>query len=624
MTIPVPQEPDDPRYVANGIDADGNLTFKQVGIEDINYTGRFGALATSTTENTISIGEKFFTLDFDDGKFRVGDDILITALDPDCFMWGEIIGSDTVASPLRLRVYVDDISSLTGTFSGWTLQVVARPKPGIEKDTSTSSVDPTGAGPFTFTVTASKFFPLGGTLLIKPTTDRSLALLGKVKAYSSTSLVVEKTFTNATVSQSYTSWAIALLDAPTTALTITEQEGLRIFWDDFDTIAITPGRIRDSTDTIDLVLPSRIVKDFSATFAAGDGNGSQVAVAGAGTISTSGTTVTGTGTNFLTILSPNITPYDYGTTGINGTYDVTSPSDLAPVITTSTISAPITVSNNTSGTSTGSMGVSGVSWTRGGWAGNNPSAVELWYSVVLIRKDADGSIDVCMSSVTPSGNPDLPSGYTYFRLIGMVTVDDSGTVNNVYQRRSVAPFSVMGRTGNQYDWPVKISTTSGSAAVLRESGGAIGWGTVATAGIADDAVSNAKLANMAQATFKGRASGAGTGDPTDLTATEALTIIKTVDGSGSGLDADTLDGSEASAFAQNAFKTIAVSGQSDVVADSPTDTLTLAAGSNITITTNATTDTVTIEASGGGTSFPADMGLITESATITFDLGTIA
>lgn len=50
------------------------------------------------------------------------------------------------------------------------------------------------------------------------------------------------------------------------------------------------------------------------------------------------------------------------------------------------------------------------------------------------------------------------------------------------------------------------------------------------------------------------------------------------------------------------FKTIAVSGQSDVVADSATDTLTLIAGSNITITTNATNDSITIAstATGGG------------------------
>lgn len=53
-----------------------------------------------------------------------------------------------------------------------------------------------------------------------------------------------------------------------------------------------------------------------------------------------------------------------------------------------------------------------------------------------------------------------------------------------------------------------------------------------------------------------------------------------------------------------AFPTISVSGQSDVVADSSADTLTIAAGSNITITTNASTDTITIAASGGGGGTP--------------------
>jgi len=52
-----------------------------------------------------------------------------------------------------------------------------------------------------------------------------------------------------------------------------------------------------------------------------------------------------------------------------------------------------------------------------------------------------------------------------------------------------------------------------------------------------------------------------------------------------------------SVTAPNTFGTIAVTGQNSVVADSTTDTLTLAAGSNITITTDDTTDTVTIAAS---------------------------
>lgn len=45
--------------------------------------------------------------------------------------------------------------------------------------------------------------------------------------------------------------------------------------------------------------------------------------------------------------------------------------------------------------------------------------------------------------------------------------------------------------------------------------------------IANDAVTNAKAANMAQDTIKGRASGAGTGDPTDLTATQVVDILET-------------------------------------------------------------------------------------------------
>lgn len=44
----------------------------------------------------------------------------------------------------------------------------------------------------------------------------------------------------------------------------------------------------------------------------------------------------------------------------------------------------------------------------------------------------------------------------------------------------------------------------------------------------------------------------------------------------------------------NSFETISVSGQDDVVADSSTDTLTLAGTTGITITTNKTTDTITI------------------------------
>ena len=57
------------------------------------------------------------------------------------------------------------------------------------------------------------------------------------------------------------------------------------------------------------------------------------------------------------------------------------------------------------------------------------------------------------------------------------------------------------------------------------------------------------LADQAQATVLGRASGAGTGAPSALTAAQLVAVVATADGTGSGLDADTVDGYEASALA---------------------------------------------------------------------------
>jgi len=56
----------------------------------------------------------------------------------------------------------------------------------------------------------------------------------------------------------------------------------------------------------------------------------------------------------------------------------------------------------------------------------------------------------------------------------------------------------------------------------------------------------------------------------------------------------------ATATQSNSFSTIAVAGQSNVVADSSTDTLTLVAGPNITLSTTAGSDTITISATSGG------------------------
>ena len=66
-----------------------------------------------------------------------------------------------------------------------------------------------------------------------------------------------------------------------------------------------------------------------------------------------------------------------------------------------------------------------------------------------------------------------------------------------------------------------------------------------------------------------------------------------------------------------------MAGQSDVVADNATDTLTFAAGSNMTITTNAGSDTITFASSGGGGG--TDVGITTNlSGSFTASAGTAA
>lgn len=103
-----------------------------------------------------------------------------------------------------------------------------------------------------------------------------------------------------------------------------------------------------------------------------------------------------------------------------------------------------------------------------------------------------------------------------------------------------------------------------------------------------------------------------------------LGTLSTQDGTFSGTSSGTNTGD------QNIFQTIAVAGQSDVVADTTTDTLTLVAGSGITLTTNATSDSITIAAtsggggtvtsvavSGGTTGLTTSGGPITTSGTIT-------
>ena len=85
------------------------------------------------------------------------------------------------------------------------------------------------------------------------------------------------------------------------------------------------------------------------------------------------------------------------------------------------------------------------------------------------------------------------------------------------------------------------------------------------------------------------------GDNVSITtdpANDSVTINSTGGGGGGGGEAN-----------QNAFSTVAVTGQNDIIADTTTDTVTFVAGNNMSITTDTNNDSITFAASGSATSF---------------------
>lgn len=99
--------------------------------------------------------------------------------------------------------------------------------------------------------------------------------------------------------------------------------------------------------------------------------------------------------------------------------------------------------------------------------------------------------------------------------------------------KDIAGLSVLGRAANTAGALAAITGTDGQ--VLRVSGTALGFGTIATAGIADDAVTYAKVQDVsATSRILGRAT-AGAGVIEELTGTQVGTIVGSATTSASGI-----------------------------------------------------------------------------------------
>ena len=99
---------------------------------------------------------------------------------------------------------------------------------------------------------------------------------------------------------------------------------------------------------------------------------------------------------------------------------------------------------------------------------------------------------------------------------------DAGSARNVVIfTGSLSGFGVAGTNSSTTTLVITETGATPSGTILGDLAGST-WPTL---NVANDAITNAKLANMAQATIKGRDLAAGTGDPTDLSPTQVLSVL---------------------------------------------------------------------------------------------------
>lgn len=152
----------------------------------------------------------------------------------------------------------------------------------------------------------------------------------------------------------------------------------------------------------------------------------------------------------------------------------------------------------------------------------------------VCTSNAGGTIGVTAmnwSQFSGAGTYTATGGIT---LTGSVFSITTNGIDNTMIRQGGA-LSVIGRSANSTGNVADIQATGSTDYVLRESGGTIGFGQVATAGIANSAVTYAKIQNVsATSRFLGRIT-AGAGVTEELTGTQATTLLDTFTSSLKGL-----------------------------------------------------------------------------------------
>ena len=214
-----------------------------------------------------------------------------------------------------------------------------------------------------------------------------------------------------------------------------------------------------------------------------------------------------------------------------------------------------------------------------------------------------GNLDLNSKNITGTGNISITGDVTATNLSGngasLTALNGSNIASGTIAAARVATLN-QDTTGNAGTFTVTANNSTNETVYPVFVDGATGaQGAESDTGL----TYNPSTGNLTATKFTGDGSsltGISGGVTVQDEGSALSTTATTLNFAGSGVVASGSGATKtitiAGGTSQNVFQTIAVSGQSNVVADSATDTLTFAAGSNVTITTNASTDTVTIAA----------------------------
>ena len=250
----------------------------------------------------------------------------------------------------------------------------------------------------------------------------------------------------------------------------------------------------------------------------------------------------------------------------------------------------ITIGHGTSETTIGdNLVVTGNLTVQGDTTTVNTATLSIEDPLIIVGSNngSGDAVDLGLYGLYDTSGTDKYSGL--FR-----DANDSGKWK-LFKDLQAAPTTTVNTGGTGYAVGTLVAnlegTVTGNASGLSATLAVASGGTNATS-FADKAVIISQdsgtdtLAAVAMST-NGQLLIGGTSGPAAATLTAGTNVTIT-----NADNAITVDVSAAG----DAFKTISVSGQSDVVADGTADTLTFAAGTGTTITTNASSDTITISA----------------------------